>query len=194
MWLLQLPPPWQLYGHLAVAVLVVAAFVVIMVHGCYAPEVTALGVAVVMRLLQVFWLLQPHSPRRRRLLGSGALLTHLITDSADSLGGNEQADCHWGRWGRHEETHRPQQSPEQRAWPDTHLLHPGASGHEARRVGSGHQWARPGRLPPHLHPPLLHGPPEWIRARRRPRFPWHGRQRLWVPGIQDRILYLPQGT
>ena len=96
--------------------------------------------------------------------------------------------------GRHEDTHRPQQSPEQRAWPDTHLLDLGASGHEARRVGSGHQWARPGHLPPHLHPLLLHGPPECIRARRRPQFPWHGRQRLWVPGIQDRILYLPQGT
>ena len=192
LWSLQLPQSWQLYGHLAFAVLVVAEFVVIMVvmrlrslplgslwscgccrySGSSGPTVWGGG-----------WLLR-----------RGALLTHLITDGADSLGGNEQADCRWGWWGRHEDTHRPQQSPEQRAWPDTHLLDLGASGHEARRVGSGHQWARPGHLPPHLHPLLLHGPPECIRARRRPQFPWHGRQRLWVPGIQDRILYLPQGT
>lgn len=55
---------WRLYGHLAVAVLAVVEFVVIMVHGCYASEVTALGVIVVMWLLQVFWLLRPYSLRR----------------------------------------------------------------------------------------------------------------------------------
>lgn len=63
-WLLRSPQSWRLYGHLAVAVLAVVEFVVIMVHGCYASEVTALGVIVVMWLLQVFWLLRPYSLRR----------------------------------------------------------------------------------------------------------------------------------
>lgn len=53
MWLLWAPPSWRLYGHPAV--------VVIRVRGCYASEVSALGVIVVVWLLQVFWLLRPQS-------------------------------------------------------------------------------------------------------------------------------------
>lgn len=68
-WSLQLPQSWQLCGHPAVAALVVAEFVVITVQSCYAPEVAALGVVVVVWLLQVFWLLWPHSLKRRHAAG-----------------------------------------------------------------------------------------------------------------------------
>lgn len=88
---------------------------------CYA-WVAALGVVVVVWLLQVFWLLRPHSLREEACCWGG-----YPPDPSHhrqvriAWGCSEQADCCWGLWGRHRETHRPQQNPKQRAWPDTHL-------------------------------------------------------------------------
>lgn len=75
--------------------------------------------------------------------------------------------------------------------PTSLTLDPESAGSQG--AGSALQWARPGHLLAHLHPSLLQGPQERIRAVVRPRFPQHGRQRPLGPGTQDRVSHLPQG-